>query len=401
MLEDAADVVQAHLRDVRVPAALVEEVLAVLPDRLVSVHARAVVLEERLGHEGGRLAPLLGGVLGAVLVPAHLVGHLRQRVEAHVDLGLPARGHLVMVHLDPDPDRLQGQHHVGADVLELVHGRHREVALLVARLVAEVGPVGRALQARVPGPCFRVDEVIAAVVRLVEPNAVEEEELELGADIDRVPRARLLDVGLGLLGDVAGIARVRLPRDRVLDVADEDHGRHGGERVHLRRRGIGHEEHVRLVDGLEASNGRAVEAEAVLEDALVQLGDGNREVLPEAGEIDEAKIDDLDALLLGHFQHVLRGHALCLLCNDVGAKCRAGGASMARRPGYPMRLSGARQDRGLPSSRDAWPGRRASPPRRARCRRRSCRILRRSSRRGHRPSPSAARGRGPPSHHPR
>jgi len=25
-----------------------------------------------------------------------------------------------------------------------------------------------------------------------------------------------------------------------------------------------------------------------------------------AGEIDEAKIDDLDALLLGHFQHVLR-----------------------------------------------------------------------------------------------
>ena len=70
VLQDAADVVEAHLRDVGVAADLVEEVLAVLPERLVGVHAGAVVLEEGLGHEGDGLAVLLGGVLGDVLVPA-------------------------------------------------------------------------------------------------------------------------------------------------------------------------------------------------------------------------------------------------------------------------------------------------------------------------------------------
>jgi hypothetical protein len=217
------------------------------------------------------------------------------------------------MHLHPDADRLQRQHHVRADVLELVHRRHREVALLVPRLVAQVRPVRRAFAARVPGAGVGVDEVEAVVVALVEPDRIEEEELELGPDEDRVAGARLLDVGLGLLRHVARITAIGLARDRVLDVADEDEGRHRGEGIHLRRRGVGNEQHVRLVDRLEASNGRAVEPEAVMEDALAQLGNRDRKVLPEAGEIDEAQIDDLDALLLGHLQYVLRDHAFRLL----------------------------------------------------------------------------------------
>ena len=72
---------------------------------------------------------------------------------------------------------------------------------------------------------------------------------------------------------------------------------------------VGHEQHVRLVDGLEAADRRAIEPEPVLEDPLAQLRDGDGEVLPEAGEVDEAQIDDLGALFLGHLEDVLRGHA--------------------------------------------------------------------------------------------
>ena len=43
------------------------------------------------------------------------------------------------------------------------------------------------------------------------------------------------------------------------------------ERVHDGRVRVGHEEHVRLLDLLEATDRRAVEAEAILEGTLGQL----------------------------------------------------------------------------------------------------------------------------------
>ena len=63
------------------------------------VHTRAVVAEERLGHEGGRHAMLLGDHADDVFVVEQVVGHLGQRAEAHVDLALAGGSHLVMVHL--------------------------------------------------------------------------------------------------------------------------------------------------------------------------------------------------------------------------------------------------------------------------------------------------------------
>src|SRR5262249_46983559 len=52
----------------------------------------------------------------------------------------------------------------------------------------------------------------------------------------------------------------------------------------------------------------AVKAQALLEDVLLQLGDGDREVLPETGHVDEAQIDDPGPFLLGQLQDVFRGH---------------------------------------------------------------------------------------------
>ena len=57
MLQQAAGVVERHLGQ---PGILVarKQRLALLPERLVGVHPRAIVAKERLGHEAGRLAVL-------------------------------------------------------------------------------------------------------------------------------------------------------------------------------------------------------------------------------------------------------------------------------------------------------------------------------------------------------
>ena len=59
VLDDAADVPAADVGQVGVGALLVEQGLAAVPERRVDVHARSVVVEERLGHEGGGQAGLV------------------------------------------------------------------------------------------------------------------------------------------------------------------------------------------------------------------------------------------------------------------------------------------------------------------------------------------------------
>ena len=87
MADDAADIPQALLAEVGIFVAG-EEWLAVLPDRLVDVHAGTVVAEYRLGHEGRRLAVALRDLVDTVFVDLHVVGHLRQRAELEAELVL-------------------------------------------------------------------------------------------------------------------------------------------------------------------------------------------------------------------------------------------------------------------------------------------------------------------------
>ncbi len=72
--------------------------------------------------------------------------------------------------------------HLAAQVLVVVGGRHREVAFLVARTVAEVV----LLAAGIPAPLLGVDEVEAVLLALVETHVVEDEELRLGAEVSGV-----------------------------------------------------------------------------------------------------------------------------------------------------------------------------------------------------------------------
>ena len=93
------------------------------------------------------------------------------------------------------------------------------------------------------------------------------------------------------------------------------------EGVDHRGVGVGHEQHVRLLDLLEPPDRRPVEAEALFEDVLGERVGGNREVLHEAGQVDEPDVHNLDALVLHQAEHFRRGpllHASSLVWPIVG-----------------------------------------------------------------------------------
>ena len=70
--------------------------------------------------------------------------------------------------------------------------------------------------------------------------------------------------------------------------------------------GIRHQQHVGLLDLLEAPDRRAVEPGTLLEAVQRQLVRRHRVVLHQAGQVGEAKVDDLDALGLDQAQDLFR-----------------------------------------------------------------------------------------------
>ena len=205
-----------------------------MPQRLVDVHARAVVTEDRLRHEGRGLAVAPGDVLHDVLEEHQVVGRGEQRVELVVDLGLAGGAHLVVLALDLEAGLVQLQGDLGAQVGEVVDRRGREVAALVADLVAAVVLE----RAGVPGAGLGVDVVEGLVRRGLEAHAVEDVELGLGAEVRGVGDAGGGEVRLGLLRHVARVTAVLLARDRVVDEEVDVERLVAAERVDAGRRQV-------------------------------------------------------------------------------------------------------------------------------------------------------------------
>ena len=266
------------------------------------MHAAAVVGKQRLGHEGGGLAVLVGHVADNVLEQPHVVRRLHQRVIPLIDLRLPAGGDLVMVALDVEAALHHGLGHLAAQVLVVVRRRHREVPFLVARAVAEVVP----FPAGIPTPFLGVDVVEAGVLVLVEADAVEDEELGFGPEVGCVRQPAALQVQLRLLGDPARVALIVLAGDRIDHVGERDNRGRLGKRIHEYCRRIG--EHVALVDGRPAANAGAVKTVALFEDLFRQFVDRIGNVVGQSRQIGKAYVDLLDVVLLGIFQYFFRGH---------------------------------------------------------------------------------------------
>lgn len=201
----------------------------------------------------------------------------------------------------------QREHDFGADVLQRVVRRHGKIAFLVPLLVAEVAAaVSAFVAAGRPLALGGLHVVVARVLVLPEADGIEDEELQLRAEVAGRGQAAVLQVALRLLGDVARVARIRSFLHRVHHVADQ--GQRGGraERVDKGGGRVRPHQHVGLVDLLEAADRRSVKADAGLEQLIVDFGQRDREMLPQAGEIREPEVHHLDGALLDQFDHLAR-----------------------------------------------------------------------------------------------
>ena len=209
-------------------------------------------------------------------------------------------GHLVVVLLDDHAHVAHGGEHLGAHVLRAIHRVHREVAALGAHAVAHVA--GVVVAVGVGRQLDRVQLEAGVVGGDGELHVVEDEEFGLGADEDGVADAGRLEIGLGALGDHARVTRIAFARAGLENVAEHGERGLGIEGVEMRRGRIGHQHHVRLVDGLPAGDRGAVEHQALGPCVLVHLRDVHRQVLQLAARVGEAQVDVLDVLFLDHLE---------------------------------------------------------------------------------------------------
>src|ERR1700722_12868861 len=299
------------------------------------MHARAVIRENRLGHEGYRLAGFGRRVLDDVLVLHHVVGRIQQRVEAQVGFRLAARGPCVVLALDVHPDSDHVEDHLRTQVLIVIGGGNREVAFLIARAIAKVLVIDFIRPARVPTSLVGINVIKGMLRRTVKSDAVKNKELGFRPKVSCIGNSGGFQVRISALHDVARIAMIGFLRWRIGGVPNHDESRDAKKRVHECRIRIGNQEHVRFVDGSPPANRTGVESESFLEGALLELADGVADMLPEAGNIDEAKVEDLRAMLFRKFQYTFCVHSLSLWgsysINEPHTKPWVGSANLPER----------------------------------------------------------------------
>jgi len=304
VLDDAADVVE---RDIGQTAVLVtgKQGLAVFLQRLVDVHARTIVTDQRLRHESRGLAIGVCDVVHGVLQNLYFVGLFDETTGTDADFALTAGRNFVVMHFDHEPEFLARTTHGVANVLVGIDRWHREIAALHARTVTFVTTLD--VGVAVPRALHGVD-FIGRTVHLVLPaHAVEDEELVLGTEHRAIGDARALQIRLGALADRTRVTLVTLHGGGLDDVAtDVDRGLFK-ERVEDRSASLGHQDHVGLVDTLPSGDRGAVEHLAVAEQTFIHQLGGNGDVLLLTAGIGEAQVGPLHFLVLDHLDDVTGG----------------------------------------------------------------------------------------------
>ncbi len=301
VLDDAADVIQRKVAQTGVAIAS-KQVLAVFPDGLVHMHARAVVADDGLGHEGRGLAVGVGDVLDHILHDLRPVGTLHQSGEFGADFALAGVGHFVVMHFDRHAHLFEQQAHFRADVLQTVNRGHREIAALHRRAVAHIAAFH--LVAGGPGGFVGVDLDEAARHVHIPADLVENEKLGFRTEIGGIADARCFQISLGLFGDGARIAVVGFAITGFEHIAAQQQRGFFVERVDIGGVRVGHEQHVRGFDALPASDGRAVEGVTIGELAFIEMRDRHRDVLLFAAGVGETEIHEFDIVLFHQAHHV-------------------------------------------------------------------------------------------------
>ena len=221
---------------------------------------------------------------------------------------LAGGGHFVVMAFDVHAAGLHLQHHLGAQVLEVVDRRNGEIAFLVARAVAQVV----LLAAGVPAAFVGVDVVETVLRGGVETDAVEDEELRFGAEEGLVGDAGLDQIGFGFLGDVARVALVGLRGERIDGVADHHQGRRVAERIHEGGVGSGISNMSDSWIDCQPRIELASKPKPSLKESLFEFADRVADVLPDAGKVGETKIEHFRVVLCCEFKNPFRVHPFSL-----------------------------------------------------------------------------------------
>ncbi len=216
MLEDATDIMQRQLGESTILVAG-EQVFAVLGQRLVNVHAVAVVAHQRFGHEGGGLAIGVSDVQYYVLENLHLVGLAHQGIELSADFILAGSGHLMMVDFRHQAHFLQGQHHGRTQVVLGIHWRYREIAALDPGAVADIAIFIDLFG--VPGGLVGIHFAEGTAHVCAPAHIVEDKEFRFGAEKGGVGDLGGFQIGFSPFGQGAGVAFITFHGDRLHDVA--------------------------------------------------------------------------------------------------------------------------------------------------------------------------------------
>ena len=242
------------------------------------------------------------------LVP---VGALDQAREQGADLALPGRRHFVVVHFDRHALLFECEAHRGADVLQRVHRRHREITALHRGPVAHVAAfhvfAGR------PRRLGRLHAHRSAGHVDAPFHRIKYEKFRLRSEESGVADARRLQVSLGALGDRTRVAVVALAVGRFDHVAGQDQRRFIGERIHARAARVGHQQHVGGLDAFPAGNRRTVKGMAVGKFVVSENLGRHGYMLFLAPGIGKPQVNELDFVVLEHFHDIGSASHLTLL----------------------------------------------------------------------------------------
>ncbi len=267
------------------------------------VHARAVVAEDWLRHEGDSLARRPAGVLDDVFELHHVIGGSQHGVELVVDLGLASGAHLVVCTLYLKADILQVFDHGVAQVAEVVRRSYWEVAALVLHFVGAVAALF--FTTGVPGASLGIDVVERSVLLGLEASRIEDVKLGFGSEERLGGDASGSQVVLGLARNVARVAAVGLLGQRIVHEEADHQGLRLAERIDERGGRIRQQRHVRFVDLLEPTDRGAVEGQAIFENLWTKRPSRDGEMLHNTRQVAEPDVDHFDTLVLDVGQQVV------------------------------------------------------------------------------------------------
>ena len=145
------------------------------------MHPRAVVSEDRLGHEGSGQPGGAGSVLDDVLELHHVISRGHEGIEAVVDFLLATGTNLVVGAFQGKSNLGQEVCHFITQVGEVVSRGDREVPTLQGNLVPEVS-AGFAASG-IPVGLVRIKSVEGVLGSHLVANIIEDEELSFCSDV--------------------------------------------------------------------------------------------------------------------------------------------------------------------------------------------------------------------------